>query len=546
MNAAFANRLWLLSSRRASQAFHRASYHVAETQARILQNYLTRNRGTEYVNRYTSKQGIAKRHLPITAYEDYLPYIEKIANGEKNILTREPVQLFELSSGSTSASKMIPYTRTLKREFGFGLAAWITDLYAAYSDLVSGPAYWSISPLVADARRTPGGIPIGFEEDSAYLGIFGRLVESALAVPNFVKHIHDMDSFRYVTLLYLLRCEDLRLISVWNPTFLTLLLEPLTQWWDSLLKDIAEGTITPPNEIHLPITIYHSPNKPRAQILSHLSPTDYAAIWKQLSLISCWADGASEPYAKELKNLFPSATIQPKGLLATEAFVSFPLTGKTGGALAVTSHYFEFMSEAGDIFLAHQLEKGKTYSVIVTTGGGLYRYQLNDIIEVTDFYNEVPCFKFVGKADKVSDYFGEKLNEQFVANVLQSLFAKHNLSPVFYMLAPEDAPPFRYVLYLELCRSEQSEESPTQGAEMLRSAQHDIKQLIVDLDALLRENFHYDYCRNLGQLAESQVILIQNGNEKYLRACQARGQKLGDIKASVLQKSTGWGEYLRL
>src|SRR3990172_2405229 len=76
-----------------------------------------------------------------------------------------------------------------------------------------------------------------------------HLLESPLAVPNPVKHIRDVSAFRYVTLLFLLKCKDLRLISVWNPTFLTLLLAPLPQWWDSLLKDIANGSITPPAAI---------------------------------------------------------------------------------------------------------------------------------------------------------------------------------------------------------------------------------------------------------------------------------------------------------
>lgn len=528
MKAALANWLWLFTSRRAAQNFHHASHHVAETQSCLLQTYLARNRDTAYL---TDHFPLPTSHLPLTTYDDYLPYIERIANGEANILTREPVQLFELSSGSTAASKMIPYTRTLKSEFGFGLSAWITDLYTYHPELMAGPAYWSISPLTEGLRRTPAGIPIGFEEDSAYLGSFGAIIESALmAVPNFVKHICDMAAFRYVTLLFLLRRADLRLISVWNPTFLTLLLQPLPEWWDSLLKDIAEGTITPFN-YQLQITKHQSslaPQPSRARFLSHLHPTDYASIWKHLALISCWADAASEPYARELQMQFPNIIIQPKGLLATEAFVSFPLTGKTGGALAVTSHYFEFLTESGDVLLAHQLEKGNTYSVVVTTGGGLYRYQLNDIIEVTDFYNQVPCFKFIGKADKVSDYFGEKLNEQFVSNVLQRLFEKHYLNPIFSMLAPDDTPPFHYTLYLEL---------PDQPTIKL------LNYLTNELDASLRTNFHFDYCRRLDQLAETQIILVRNGSAAYIHACQSRGQKLGDIKPSVLQKSTGWGGW---
>ncbi len=549
MNAVFANRLWLLTSRRAAQDFHHAARHVEQTQSQLLQNYLARNRDTLYlhthVDRYTGKQGDTHHQLPITTYEDYLPYIERIANGEPNILTRDPIQLFELSSGSTSASKMIPYTRTLKSEFGRGLSIWITDLYTHHADLARGAAYWSISPLTDGPRRTPSGIPIGFEEDSAYLGPLGALIESALAVPNLVKHIRDVDSFRYVTLLFLLRCEDLRLISVWNPTFLTLLLKPLPAWWGSLLRDLANNTITPPAPldpvIHQSLLKKFSPNPTYAlrntQLATRLSdhPTirlsDYTSIWPHLKLISCWADGASAPYAHELQQQFPNVILQPKGLLATEAFVSFPLVGYEGGALAVTSHYFEFLTDSGNIRLAHQLECGKTYSVVVTTGGGLYRYQLNDLVEVTGFYAQVPLLKFIGKADRVSDYFGEKLNEQFVANVLTQLFEKYHLTPTFYMLAPDDTPPFHYTLYLEL------PQLPNYETTKLCNS------LTTDLGLALRENFHYDYCRRLGQLAETQAILVTRGAEKYIRACQSRGQKLGDIKPSVLQKSTGWGKW---
>ncbi len=520
MKAALANRLWLLTSRRAAKNFHHAAGRVAETQSQILQNYLSRNRDTVYLAEHAA-------HIPLSSYDDYIPYIERIAYGESNILTAEPVQIFECSSGSAAASKMIPYTPSLKREFQRGLSIWISDLYTHHPALIGGPAYWSISPLTDGPRRTPAGIPIGFEEDSEYLGPLGAWIESALAVPSLVKHIRDVATFRYVTLLFLLRCSNLRLISVWNPTFLTLLLAPLSEWWDSLLKDISNGTLDPPTSmdeaVHRSLQRKLSPNPRRAKELARLCPNDYRSIWPNLTLISCWADGASETYAKELHSKFPHVALQPKGLLATEAFVSFPLIGKSGGALAVTSHYFEFLTDAGDVFLAHQLEKGKTYSVVITTGGGLYRYQLNDIVEVTGFYEQVPCLKFIGRADRVSDYFGEKLNEQFVANALERLFAKHNLSPAFFMLAPEDEKGFRYALYIE-----------SHGCEV---------GLAGELDDALRENFHYDYCRKLGQLETARVVPVIRGAETYLRACQARRQKLGDVKPALLQNSTGWNKW---
>jgi hypothetical protein len=534
MKASLVSHLWLLSSRRSARQFHRAAQHVAETQARLLHHYLARNRNTLYlrthVDPYTGTTG--NHQLPITTYDDYIPYIERIANGEQKILTTEPVRLFELSSGSTSASKMIPYTQILQAEFGRGLSAWIHDLFTHHPALRAGPAYWSISPLTTGPRQTRGGIPIGFEDDSAYLGPLSALMESALAVPNLVRHIQDVRAFRYVSLLFLLHCEDLRLISVWNPSFLTLLLASLPEWWDSLLNDLAHGTITPPvpldGGIQLALARRLSPNMARARHLSRHQPNNYATLWPHLALISCWADGASETYVQQLQAKFPGVTIQPKGLLATEAFVSFPLIGKKGGALAVTSHYFEFLTETGDVFLAHQLEKGKSYTVLVTTGGGLYRYQLNDIVEVTDFYHQVPCLKFIGKADHISDHFGEKLSEQFVAGVLEKLFKKYQFTPIFAMLAPEEDDDFHYTLYLEL-------------------SNHQITQrhnpIAIELDAALRENFHYDYCRRLGQLGAARLVQVRRGAEIFIRACQARGQKLGNIKPSILQKSTNWREW---
>ena len=91
--------------------------------------------------------------------------------------------------------------------------------------------------------------------------------------------------------------------------------------------------------------------------------------------------------------------------------------------LSIRSHFFEFIDDAGELLLAHQIQKGKTYSVVVTTGGGFYRYQLQDVVEVIGHWKQIPRIRFVGKADHISDWFGEKLEERFVANALENLFA---------------------------------------------------------------------------------------------------------------------------
>jgi hypothetical protein len=67
-------------------------------------------------------------------------------------------------------------------------------------------------------------------------------------------------------------------------------------------------------------------------------------LWPALRLLSCWADGPAAGYAERVSAaLFSDVRLQPKGLLATEAFVSLPMAGADGGVLAVRSHFFEFL-----------------------------------------------------------------------------------------------------------------------------------------------------------------------------------------------------------
>jgi hypothetical protein len=523
MKAYAANALWVASCLPEWRRFQRAAERVEETQTALLSRYLSSNKSTEYGEYYhfsvITSPSRYQNQVPLTTYDDYVEHIARIGDGHGFVLTAKPVRMFELSSGSTAASKLVPYTDSLKAEFQRGIAPWIYDLYKNNPGLQYGPAYWSITPLTGGKRFIPAGIPIGFDSDSAYLGSLGKwLVDALMAVPNTVKNIANIDSFRYVTLLYLLRQPDLRLISVWNPTFLSLLLAPLTEWWEGLLLDIEYGIVSKAD-----VDLRLAPKPELARALRALSPTDYESLWPHLSLISCWRDGPSEPYARQIEETFPHTSLQGKGLLATEAFVSVPIVGVEGSVLSINSHFFEFIDEAGEPLLAHQIERGKTYSVVITTGGGFYRYQLHDIVEVVGHWKQIPCIRFVGKEDHISDWFGEKLEECFVANTLEQVFTAHHISPAFVMLAPEDSDGFHYVLYVE--------------------SNDCVDDLAKDLDDALRANFHYDYCRKLGQLEAVQIVNVTRGAERYLHACQARGQKLGNIKPSVLQNQRGWKKW---
>ena len=227
---------------------------MAGAQERLLLRLLARNAGTEYGRRYgfaTIRSAAEyQARVPLTTYEDYRDAVRRIGEGWRAVLTRDPVDLLEPTSGSTAATKHIPYTAALKGEFQRAIAPWIAGLFRRDPRLLRGQAYWSVTPVARQDARTSGGLPIGFDEDVEYFGLLQRsLVQSVMAVPGLVRLIEDLDTFRYVTLLFLLRSRALALISVWNPTFLTLLVERLPAWWPQLAADIAGGTLCPPGDL---------------------------------------------------------------------------------------------------------------------------------------------------------------------------------------------------------------------------------------------------------------------------------------------------------
>jgi hypothetical protein len=482
--AAVANRAWLTINRVAHRRFVRALSDVRRTQEGVLRRTLRRNADTAYGREHgfsairTADEFRAR--VPLVTYDDIHPYVERIAAGERGVLTREAVKLFEPSSGSTRAAKWIPYTAELQAELQRAVAPWVSSLFLERPKLMDGPAYWSITPSV-ETRGRGSVIPVGFEEDSAYLGgICQRLVAATFAVPPDVRHLRDPEELRRVTLRHLTACRALRLISVWHPSYLSWLLAPL-------------------------------------------AGKDLRTIWPELSLVSCWADGHAALHLDEVGRLLPGVEIQPKGLIATEGIVSIPYGRRR--PLAVTSHFLEFLDEEGAVRAAWEVEEGGKYSVVLTTGGGLYRYRLHDRVEVTRFLETAPCLRFLGKEDHVSDRFGEKLSEGFVAGVLARLLSPGDVA--FAMLsAEENASGTRYVLWVEGV-------TPPDG-------------LAGALERELAANPHYAYCRRIGQLGRAAVQPVGRGAyERYAERLRARGQRLGDVKASALSTLSGWDLFLQ-
>ena len=71
-----------------------------------------------------------------------------------------------------------------------------------------------------------------------------------------------------------------------------------------------------------------------------------------------------------------------------------------------------------------QLEEGKSYYIYVTTLAGLYRYDMNDIIQVMGYYENTPMIRFLQKGKGVISFTGEKLYESQVIQAVENALAE--------------------------------------------------------------------------------------------------------------------------
>lgn len=426
----------------------------------------------------------------VRSYEDFEPWIFRIAQGEDRVLTSEPAVAFERTGGSSSGRKLIPYTRGQLEAFRSAVLPWLGSLLKRRPAIGSGRAFVSISPHVRTPEKTAGGLPVGLPSEAAYLGedlgpSFAEILVNGSAAAS-AKSLHD---WQILTLCDLVRARDLSFISVWSPTFLTRLLDVLVDEIDQVMAELADDG--------------EAGSRLQAAVQGGAIRSDI--LWPRLDTLSCWADGPSKPFAERLARQFPRAFVEPKGDLATESPITVPLGFPKGNVPALSSAFLEFVGPGDRPCLADELAEGCEYRVLVTSPGGLYRYDIGDIVRCEGRHGETPLLRFVGRAGIVSDLVGEKLTDGFVASVLSGL-------PFAAMLVAQTGNPPFYELWVD-------------GSQQVDAA---------TIEDGLCANPQYSYARRLGQLGPLSVLSRPGFVHDLHSRKVAQGLRLGDLKAQAL------------
>ncbi len=420
------HRLGQLSRRKTARAFERASKDPAAAQLERLRAEIGANADTEFGRKYgfgsinTPAQLAA--NVPLMRPDDLQVWMERVVNGERNLLTAEAPFAYVTTTGSTGPAKYIPITAAYKAEFQKTVHAAVWHLYRKFTPAFRGRLLYFVGSR--RVRTAADGLDIGAMSGLNFTEM-PAVIRALYAWPYELFEVPDLHTRTYLA-LHLACTRDVTLVAGVFPAPVVYLLRDLDTLADELAHHVRRGTL--PERLDLTAAqraFFQRMVRPRPDVADRLAqipkrPGDAVSLaLPRLHLVYCWMTSTAGLFVPELKRrLGPKVHVRDAIYAACEGWCSIPMGDeRPGGALAVTSHFFEFIEEdvydaGGETTLtAEQLEDGRRYYIVITNAGGMYRYVLGDLVEVCGFYHRTPRIQFVRKAGAASDLCGEKLEE---------------------------------------------------------------------------------------------------------------------------------------
>jgi hypothetical protein len=508
------------------------------TQEDTLLGILKRNAASEYGRKYgfdrvTSYEDY-RSAVPVVQYEDLRPFVERMAAGEADVLLQGKASYFSVTSGTTAAPKFLPGTQQ-------SIVAGCEAILARNGYLRRHhPGAFAGQPLfvVGNAAEGKTGDGVGYGAMTGFAYYVGHIGFSGTPFPYALFTISDYRARYYCILRLALAAGNLSLLSVYNPSTLLLLLKFATEQWDSLIESIRTGGLPQlpglSESVREELQPFCAANPERAEELRPLMRAGPRKWWPQLTVLMCWKGGSLGFYLEDLRDWIQDLPVRDLGILASEALVTIPVNDTTaGGVLLPESGLFEFVPVGagdGEARGCWALEQGRQYRLLVTTHGGLYRYDMGDIVRVEGAHCGMPLLSFLHRAGRVHSFTGEKLTEFHVTEAVKAATAVSALKVSNFTAVPRfERPPF-YELRLEL----QEGESTARCGDFMRRVDEELK----------RVNIEYAGKRDSGRLAPVQLAIVEGGSFERFR----RGRTVHDAqyKEAHLVTDPRWGEDMRV
>lgn len=517
-------------------AFERATKKPLKHQERVLFEYLRRNKDTEYgkIYGFASIRSIAEyqARVPMSDSESIRPYVDEMIKGASNVLVKDRVISYATTSGTTGHRKLIPVTAYSAAKKAEIMKLWAYYITRDHPNILKGKIFAIISPEIEG--YTDSGVPYGAESGHGYKNL-PSVIRHLYALPYEVFEIKDYES-RYYAALRIAVEQDITTVAALNPSAIVLLCQNMEKWKERIIKDIEEGALDKDLKIHedlrRKIEKMLKPNPDRAQDLKNIVKKNAGFlpkyIWPNVELIECWKGGTVKLYLKELPKYFGDVHVRDFGCLSTEARSSIPMSDAgAGGVLAINANFYEFIPKE-DIgkrkkrfLLCSQVEKGKEYFIVVTTPGGLYRYNIDDIVTVDGFFNSTPMIEFVQKGMGAFSITGEKIYESHINEAVNFAADKIKLFPEFFSASVQWDKPPRYIFLVEF-NDEPSADKKRAFLKLIEEGLYD-------------QNTEYMELRQQELLGSPILKVVQRGEfERYRARRVAEGAHDGQFKVPEL------------
>ena len=370
---------WFLKRR--MEQIERFMRRPHQVQDEIFHSLLLKGQATEWGKKYGYQDirtvAAFQRQVPISSYEQLYPWIEKAFQGQADILWPGKTLWFSKSSGTTNdKSKYIPVTTESMEECHFKAGQ---DLLSFY--LHNKPE----SKLFAGKSLSIGG---SHEARADYPNIqFGDV--SAVLTENLPRFFE----------LARTPSRETALLSEWEPK-----LEAMAK--ELIYEDVTGIAGVPTWTL---VLIHHLMDQLK------LSDGNLLNLWPNLELYL--HGGVSfEPYRDQFKQLIPSDQMTYLDCYnASEGFFGFQHEFDASDLLLLLDHgiFYEFLpiefldQEHPQTHTLEEVEIGRTYALVISTNGGLWRYNIGDTIQFT---GKNPFrFKIVGRTKQFINAFGEEL-----------------------------------------------------------------------------------------------------------------------------------------
>ncbi len=391
-------------ARMITSAVMRRALDPVGTQRKVLQRLFRSGRNTVFgrehgLENVTAHAGLINA-VPLRDYEQLKPYLERVVQGEADVLwPGKPLYLCK-TSGTTSGAKYIPITRESLPDHIDGarraLMAYIA--YSGRSEFVDGRMIFLQGSPVLDRR---GAIPTG-----RLSGIVANHVPSYLLknrLPSFATNsIADWET-KVEAIVTETMHEDLRLVSgipAW-----------VQMYFERLLERTGKQNVK--------------------QVFPNLSLFVYGGV-------------NFDPYRSRMHSLIgteiPSVELFP----ASEGFIAYQDRSAEEGLLLMIDKgiYYGFLPLSGDRqrlpLSIGEVELNVNYALVLYTSAGLWGYEIGDTVRFVSL--SPPRIVVTGRTKHFTSAFGEHVIAEEVEGALREAMHEHPCEVAEFTVAPQLSP----------------------------------------------------------------------------------------------------------